>query len=487
MKLPIPDDWDGASWRCVQIQWPDSELYLALLRGFLTQFTRGRFWDEKSGIIKDAQAIGWDLFDKNWPFVACQDSNGNGNGNDNGDSPVICGGITIEGEEDMGQVVTEIKIVDGKLRVYYGHCCYDDLDVGALGGDDMGIDDAPYGDEGEFSACGKATAAIEKLYAVAASAWSCIDEYPWEYIPIYSRDHPDLSGGNQMFINCVVTAIQLDIITDEATVFQDYEKAELICWLVARLEDDETGMTSDDYNALLNKIEDYFGLLTLDPVGAKKAELFKLAAVAIGPGDFEDVTALGANVLDGNCDCPEEPIEILPDFGEGMDWVYVFDFREATLHPNLTLQGNDPQHAPGEGLWAYPGETDDQTQFGVRIALDNNTGTASLKQVGMVWLTRGDENWNDATDKVVGTENDGAIYYGNVVATCGENPSQAGTWQLVRTCNLAIQSGEPDQFMCDIFAYHPPDTNPPDEIQYSTVLIALGFAGTGDPPLDIAP
>lgn len=77
MENPIPFDWDGESWKRFCVCWPDSPQWLALLRGFLTYCTRGRSWDGRTGTIKDAQAIGWEIANNNLPleevFMSCSE------------------------------------------------------------------------------------------------------------------------------------------------------------------------------------------------------------------------------------------------------------------------------------------------------------------------------------------------------------------------------------------------------------------------------
>lgn len=63
--IPIPSDWDGETWECFSVQWPDSQLYRGLLLGQLTALTRGRFWDERSGSIIDAQQVGLEIQARN--------------------------------------------------------------------------------------------------------------------------------------------------------------------------------------------------------------------------------------------------------------------------------------------------------------------------------------------------------------------------------------------------------------------------------------
>ena len=64
MKVPIPSDWDGQSWDNICLQWPSSPEWFGILLGFITQASRGRFWNERTGTITDAQAIGREIFER---------------------------------------------------------------------------------------------------------------------------------------------------------------------------------------------------------------------------------------------------------------------------------------------------------------------------------------------------------------------------------------------------------------------------------------
>ena len=101
----------------------------------------------------------------------------------------------------------------------------------------------------------------------------------------------------------------------------------------------------------------------------------------------------------------------------------------------------------------------------------------------MVWKTVGDEDWDDAATNGLGFENVGRlITKDTIIGVCGEGPAAFGTWQMIKTVSVPIAAGEPDFFECDLTAFHPPDENSPDEHQYSTKLIAIAFAGSGDDP-----
>ena len=78
MKNPIPSDWDGVSWCCWAIEWPDSVLWEGLLAGLVTSPMRGRYWDEKTGSVTAAQETGQQIWLKNIPLqeslMSCSDA-----------------------------------------------------------------------------------------------------------------------------------------------------------------------------------------------------------------------------------------------------------------------------------------------------------------------------------------------------------------------------------------------------------------------------
>lgn len=63
----IPIDWDGMTWKCWVVEWPDSQDWLALLNGFITTPKMGRFWDPDTGSIVGVQSIGVEIWNRNIP------------------------------------------------------------------------------------------------------------------------------------------------------------------------------------------------------------------------------------------------------------------------------------------------------------------------------------------------------------------------------------------------------------------------------------
>jgi hypothetical protein len=71
MRVPIPDDWseeeNGYTLALVCI--PDSQLWRSLVRGKIQELARGRVYDETTGSIKQAQTVGWAIYDS---FMTCK-------------------------------------------------------------------------------------------------------------------------------------------------------------------------------------------------------------------------------------------------------------------------------------------------------------------------------------------------------------------------------------------------------------------------------
>lgn len=73
----IPSDWTGEFCRYA-VCWPNSPEWLAVLRGLLTTPARGRFWNEHTGTILEAQDVVRQTFDYNLQLneviMACNDT-----------------------------------------------------------------------------------------------------------------------------------------------------------------------------------------------------------------------------------------------------------------------------------------------------------------------------------------------------------------------------------------------------------------------------
>lgn len=328
MQIPIPDDWNHQAWHCVQISWPNSPLWNAILFGFLSQATRGRFWDGSTGSIKNAQATGWQIWDRNIPLIDCAGLLGPVL---DGTTAILAGGcLGCPEDDDMPCVDLSglLKIEDGVL--YVKDSCGDWVAVGSFapGAASEPIGDDPLNPDGDpgftYSACGKATALIEKMRAVGQTAWDARTQPPWQYGKLFHADHPDLVGGTTWFTNAVLLAIQLDIVTSHEDVFDTNETDILKEWLADKLANDAAGLTSQQFDDLKTKIAQVNGGINLmDPTGIMKGNFWGAVMNAIGPGDAANITKMGAGntaaVCEGSIVWPEIPVLY--------DWVHRYDFR----------------------------------------------------------------------------------------------------------------------------------------------------------------
>lgn len=64
----IPQDWDGETWICWSVEWPDSRDWLAILSGFITTPRKGRYWDADTGDLAEVQATGDQIWFRNTPL-----------------------------------------------------------------------------------------------------------------------------------------------------------------------------------------------------------------------------------------------------------------------------------------------------------------------------------------------------------------------------------------------------------------------------------
>ena len=143
-KFPIPDDWNGQAWRCVQVEWPDSPQFRAVLLGFLTYLTRGRAWNEGTGTITDAQLVGREIYARNYPFNPCDGLAVPCSVCTTGQFAGLGGGCEDDECEECSDMacISAIKIEDGKLYVQYG-CC-DWVLVGDIDSAGISIPDLPW-------------------------------------------------------------------------------------------------------------------------------------------------------------------------------------------------------------------------------------------------------------------------------------------------------------------------------------------------------
>jgi len=390
MRLVIPDDWDGVTWRSVCIQFPESDLWLALLNGMLSQWRRGRLWDESTGSVLDAIAIGQEIWERSADLPTC----------DGTPTPpeiieiirrVGCEVYPDEGDEDnMGSCngpQPPVKIEDGHL--WYWWCC-EWLDLGALPGaaaEDVvdpweDLDPAP-----TYSACSKAKAIVDVIYLVADTVWENQGAAPWQYVGLIEDvipGHNDLDD-NQI-ISAFLAAIALNAVYDYADVFDVNDKQQLLCGVVRLLDDTAAGITRTQWDQMIGVINTVYG--------EGISDFFRNCADAIGPSDMREITALNSIEAGYDCSCPD-PAQYDPTTEWETDWSHYWNFL---LDDYVWLPGAVTAYIAGQGFvdWADPSTGYVKTE----IEADMNGESATLTKIWVKVHVGTGFNWSGETFKL---------------------------------------------------------------------------------------
>lgn len=327
MPYLIPDDWNGEDWICVKLDWPNSPAFMGILRGVITSFMRGRLWDETTGTITEIQEIGWEIFERNYPFRACE------NGQECPDCHPVEPSI-IESEpnayiglpgdcedEEMPMVGTiiDIRCEGGVLQVKRFPCCeWEDVCTGFSGQEPI-PDIPPWEENDTFSACGKAAGIVYALYLIATAVWSNKDGSDY-FLSIGAIDNalPQYDLNNNGILGLLNGARSLDDVYEQSEFLNDTYRLELQCRIAPLLTADDGKLTDAQYTAILDTVT---ALYPEDTTG-----WWRGLVQTFGQNILSQIAIVGAGDLEADCTCPgdldpyEEPTvggwylgEVLPD------------------------------------------------------------------------------------------------------------------------------------------------------------------------------
>lgn len=312
MKLPIPADWNGEDWRCVQIEWPDSETWRGILRGLLWSMSRGRTWDEDTGNIKDVQGIGLAIWERGGSLPTCSAGQ-----QPDGDDCKTCDISIIYGEceeEDMSAYITELKIEGGQLVAYYGHCCR--VVVGSIiqpeapdiRPEDKLPDDWQPPAGANAWACLKATSIVKTFEDVLMALISGMDMLPWDAIANLHNQVPyaDLTSADAARLYAMAQAFERLVPLVE--IEWDNEKTETAkCILARQLNNTSSAMSAEEFEAAFRAISQQ---------GGTWSELYYELAKEIPKSAYREAIAAGVFAEEADCTCPEVQV---PGF-DGIAW-----------------------------------------------------------------------------------------------------------------------------------------------------------------------
>jgi len=232
------------------------------------------------------------------------------------------GGGSIESEEDMGQVVTEVRFdsATGLLYVHYGHCCVEEFDLtGIVEGQQQPDDDDLTPIPSEETACRKAYWMAHEMARFLEVMW---DEYAsGTLIWAWAADvRSQMSGYKLSDWSMFKLFEQIQVIWAVGALFADYwtevNTQKLVCLYYPHLNNTDYTLTEDEYNAIKS---------TTGNVGNEVFEvIIRTAFDALNWSNFQRMAAFsqGITVNEGDCDCPDEGSPIA-----SYDWDYKYDLQ----------------------------------------------------------------------------------------------------------------------------------------------------------------
>lgn len=380
MKLPIPNDWNGQDWQCVTIYWPDSTLWQAILTGLISMPGAGRFWSEDSGRITDAQSIGRQIWDRNLPLMGCDGEPCEPCEPCSIIPPII--GDTGEDDNDMAVQKVYIDTETCELVVEYGGCsdaCRFPLNCSTAPTSDMPDDfTPPGGGEGgdEYSACGKAYAAVHAVMQLAASVWTHSNDitlYPFKAI---SEENPGVEFDSYWkWIAKGLGAVgQVEPFFFEWTDQADKEQMYLCYALPLFTDTPENDFLTE---GMFDKFENVFmGQTAIDRLLNPWWGTYLRAIIwMIGKDQLGEISTNNAGDTSQDCACPEVAD---PEVPVGVySWVVDFNFTEGDCPPwqydeNVTRDTN--------GFWVNdPGGQYYAVNGGAQLDPTLADGTTKLK------------------------------------------------------------------------------------------------------------
>jgi len=295
VKIPIPDDWNG-EYSCIEIQWPDSTLWRAILLGLIDQMAAGRLWDERTGSIRDVQEVGRAIWRANVDLKSCA---GESLPPPTPEQIFVYSGADSEDDCEMGCSGC-LRINNGVLEMF---ACGEWSPVPIVGDSDN-VGDAPLELPGQptptYYACGKAQAATDIVFRVANACWEQFDvPEPWNWVGAVEKE-VGLDLNNASVISAVLLCVQMEALDIQyADVVNERERAWMQCQLVTKFKDNASQATQDDFlsakslmmgHALPNLMASSFW-----------GNIFN----AVGQSKFCQAAALGATT-EGDCsDCDD--------------------------------------------------------------------------------------------------------------------------------------------------------------------------------------
>jgi len=355
MKIPIPNDWDGQTWSCYKIYWPKSDQWLGQLLGALTLYQRGRYWDEETGSVIAAKAVGQQIFDHNYPLLKCS-GDAVVPGEESTDTArvvrVALGLWELECDDMACIDISDLLKIENGVLYALDNCC-NWVPIGSISGTaSVPPIDNPFYDPTadpaqEWSGCGKARSVIEAIGQLVTYMWDFgttaglreVETGIRGNFPQWTMDRLAIYGAWAAW-----QAYELIPEYNKAVAMAIQELA--ICKLAVQMEDSKD-VSDDEYNHVRSSIRSAaYELYSSSPLVAPNAQdiyqMWDWCADIIGTNDLKTVMVIGSADLDATCECPGTP----PPPNE-LDWYHDWDFTLSSQ--DFPDPGSTGNYVAGQG------------------------------------------------------------------------------------------------------------------------------------------
>lgn len=388
-------------------------------------------------------------------------------------------------ETDVGQVVTDVQIIDGTIRVFFGPCCYKDLgsiqDILESGTE---ADIEPPWDEGfdgeppVYSACSKAYSIVKAVYRLVEIAFTQVDNAPWQYVGNIEKDFGyDLDNNHVYDLMGAVMFLYLSVPgTSYGDTFDSDQQARIINHVAALMQSDSTGVPT---SALFEQIKAQF---SFEMTFENYAGIYWRALDAIGRHDLDTIAKAGAlENTSYNCDAPEGLL--FDGVGMDFDWRYIWDFRNG--QQGWTL-GTNTHVDTTYGLWGDSmNGISNRCPIEAYINFDQINNGSSLMMAGVLVEFLGDDNM-DNNFVYFGHNNLTLVGPDQIAERTGDAPCTPGKFEIVRY-GYDLMTTVDTRFRAYLYAYHEDTVEHPDVVASSQRVVAVIFAGNGPGPLATPP
>ena len=253
---PVPTDWDGETWACVQIYWPWSEQWFSTLFSMLEELTWYKAWQRPETGPQTALAVAREILARNFPFNDCAGiplppaPTGPTTGSFGG-----VGGGCEDCEMPCINIAAGLKIENGKLYAKDDCCTW--IEIGSLADQATPVDD-PFYDPitpATYYGCGKAKAVLDLVYEIGAAVWDCLALSPALWVGHVKAAAPGYHLGTVPIIGAIQQAFTVAILYGEDVVFGTNNRQKALCAIAGLFDDDGEKPTADDYLAAKTAID----------------------------------------------------------------------------------------------------------------------------------------------------------------------------------------------------------------------------------------